>query len=330
MIRQLTFNGTELRPNNSFGQDGFLTLSAGSGHLPLPAAPPVGHLRNNSGLTLLYPAGISGMNGAMLAHLPLDGEGTDYDTAPVPAVGQPVFMTAGDSPGSYGVWMHEKGSEGDVLHQYETTFSSPASLLQQTFNLELTEYPDAPVIGLGADNHWLYIARRDATDTTNVTVERMDRTSGQLDNWYATLDNIPVAPVDAGGLSYNLLPEGRRLDFIPRNAVAIEDQTATPRAVTVRLPEYGGCGEWSELDIFSITTPIRPEPATRRPEVAGSVAGTVLGASVLATMAVGTGCAIKHRKIMKNYFQGKKQAWGRKRQRERDAHVKHQPPSLET
>ena len=259
-ISKLWLSGRALTADGTFGRNGTQVLSpSSSNRINLPADTlPAGQLLDQDSLTALYPAGQSG---ALLVRFPF-GE-PSYITAPLPLPGQPVLMAAGDQPDHYTVWMRDQGNGNDVLRSYQVwvSFLKPEYINGSEFSLEDSGFPYAPVIGLGTDDQWLYIARQDDQD---IVLERIALDTAQRDTWQVILENIQVAAAVSfgSGLAYHLLPRGHRMDLVPLHSFV----TVNPhRAWRIDLPQYGGYAEWSESELapLSVTTNfITTDPAT--------------------------------------------------------------------
>ena len=207
---------------------------------PLPDTPPVARIANQDRLSLLYTG--PGNKGALLANFPLsDGDGGHYDTHVIPGLsGQPVLFSKGAEEDIGYLWMREQDGTSDTLRRYSLNVTNPDPVPDTEYNLTMTNYPDAPVVGLGADSHWVYVIRHQGSDAL---VERIDQVTAQLDNRSAKRENVSVA-VNTTGLSF-------RAYF-----------TSAPyRVVKVKLPLSGGCGQWSTR----LPRPIMPYEFTPLP-----------------------------------------------------------------
>ena len=298
--------GSGINPDNSFGTEGVRLLTPSPFNTePLPDTPPVARIADQNQLTLLYATPEN--KGVLLANFPLSEEiGNDYDTHAIPELsGQPVLLSQGVEENSHYLWTREQGSTGDTLRRYTLSFTNFFHEPDIEYNLAISDYPGAPVIGLGIDSQWLYIARHQGS---NVIMERLDLITAQLDNWSAILEDIPVA-INSTGLSYRLEPAGNQLYLVPVvEGILQPEYSATPKAFRVTWPQYGGCAQWisyspqsvmlDELTASPSPVPSNPAPNPDNPNYTGAIVGSVFGGSVVIAGAVIGGIAlIKYKKL---------------------------------
>ena len=302
-----TATGNGISPDNSFGTEGVRVLTPSPLNTePLPHTPPVARTADQNGLSLLYATPEN--NGVLLANFPLSEEiGNDYDTHAIPELsGQPVLLSQGVEENSHYLWTREQDSAGDTLRRYTLSFTNFIHEPDIEYNLAISDYPGAPVIGLGIDSQWLYIARHQGS---NVIIERLDLITAQLDSWSAILEDILVA-INSTGLSYRLESAGNQLYLVPVvEGVLQPEYSATPKAFRVAWPQYGGCAQWisyslqpvllNELTTSSSPVPSNPAPNQDNPDHTGAIIGSVLGGSVLVAGAAAAGiiALIKYKKL---------------------------------
>ena len=131
----------------------------------------------------------------------------------------------------------------------------------EEYNLYVTDFPDSPVVGLGADTNWLYIARRNQTD---ITLERFGRGDKRLYCQTTTrLENVPEPASNAtDALAYNLKIHNNQVLLVPRQTL-VDDTTSggsQPQALRVEIPQYGGCAQWQTQPVYGVnfTQPSQP------------------------------------------------------------------------
>ena len=287
--------GTGISPDNSFGAEGVHVLAPSLFNTePLPDTPPVARIIDQNRLILLY--AIPENKEVLLAFFLLSRvTGDKYDTfALCELSGQLVLLSQDTEEGRSYLWMREQADGSDTLVRYPFIISKRFRVPDTAYNLTNTDYPDATVIGLGADFQWLYIARR---QDSNVVVERIDLITAQRDNWSATLEDIPVA-INSTGLPYRLEPAGNQLYLVPVEEGVLQPEfSATPLAFRVDWPQYGGCAQWVAYSPRSVMLPPRPDD----PDHTGIIVGSVLGGGAAIAVAVVAGITlIKTKKVTKN------------------------------
>ena len=304
--------GSGINPDNSFSSESVRVLIPSPFNTePLPDTPPAGHIADRNWLSLFY--SIPGNSGVLLASFPLSEDiGDNYftDVIPEPS-GLPVLLSQGAEEGCHYLWMRDQNGASDTLQRYTSSFTNHLRVSGTEYNLNITNYPDAPVIGLGSDAQWLYVARHQGS---NVIMERLDLITAQLDNWSATLEDIPVT-INSTGLSYRLEPAGNQLYLVPVvEGVLQPEYSATPKAFRVTWPQYGGCAQWisyspqsvmldeftaSPSPVTSSPVPSNPVPNPDNPDYTGAIVGSVFGGSVLVAGAAAAGiiALIKYKKL---------------------------------
>ena len=264
-ISRLTRNGTQWFEDDTFGSNGTLLYSPASQELArLPISTiPVGHVANQTSLTTLYPADGHNGSGVVLVRFPLAeataggtiGNGHSYyETAYLPTLpGQPVFVTEESEPDHAGVWMRNLNGaadeDEDIVQYYQVSLSSGNTTLTSEINIRNTDYPDTPVIGLGANQDYLYVARQVNSD---IVLERFDRNDTTLDYQNITLKHVPGLPSGPeSNLVYNLQITGNNIVFVPKQSTVFG--AATPQALSVKIPRHGGLAEWVYGDIYYVS-----------------------------------------------------------------------------
>ena len=101
---------------------------------------------------------------------------------------------------------------------------------------------------MGADNRWLYVAKR---NHGHVVLERIDRASRQVEKLSSARLNV-VAEVehsDGAGLPYTVqIGQNQSLLMIPQRTILARNHTHHPKALQASLTLYGGTAIWRELD----------------------------------------------------------------------------------
>ena len=312
-----TVTGNGISPDNSFGTEGVRVLTPSPfNFVPLPDTLPVAQIADQNRLSLLYAP--TEKRGVLLVNLPLNTDTDDYyDTHIIPELrGQPVLLSQDAEEGSNYLWTREQDGGSDILLRYTLSFTNLFHAPDAEYNLTNADYPNVPVIGLGIDSQWLYVARHQGS---NVIMERLDLITAQLDNWSATLEDIPVA-INSTGLPYRLEPAGNQLYLVPVvEGVLQPEYSATPKAFRVTWPQYGGCAQWISYSPQSVMldeltaspspapsnpvpsspVPSNPAPNPDNPDHTGAIVGSVFGGSVLVAGAAAAGviALIKYKKL---------------------------------
>ena len=288
-------NGTELHYDYEFGINGTALLSPQAVNVPLPDTSPVSSLLDQQELVSLFslpdtPATDVVSNSTtkapqanknvLLATFPLQDSEQFFDTTPVynlqgePVMLAPVNTTAqanttalGNASNSYEIWTLNRDSEQEStgteslrVYQQTTSASQPQPNLLKEYPL-FSFTPDAPVIGLGHDRHWLYVARQ---ENATIYLERFDLVSGDLNDITFELQDVPLDTMPGQGteLLYTLRPEGDRINFFPRASDGMTPARFNGTAgLSAELPEYGGHATWTYQDISSINVTAFQPPA---------------------------------------------------------------------
>ena len=316
-ISRFLVNGGVTQIDDTFNNNGALILPPNLLNTDaLPDAQPVAQITDPDRLTLFYPLPEDD-EGLFLAYFPLSQEANNrsatYDTQIFTGLnGQPVLLNIEQENG-YSLWMREQDEENDIVRRYQMDFSNPDPLFKAEYDLNNSTYPNIPIIGLGADSQWLYIARH---DNTEIVVERINRVTSQLEKWPAKLAGVSAFLNDAD-LAYRLLPENDRLFFVPVLAVVLPSENSTEfTALNVVPPWFGGCAEWTSLlpqsialnefipvifpELTTMETPVltaspvpsNPAPNPDNPDYTGAIVGLVLGGGVVIACAVVAGITL--------------------------------------
>ncbi len=336
-MTRLNRNGTELRADDTFGHNGTRLYSPSDSNTALP--PPgalVGQLVNGTHLITLYASNHSAGSGIMSLFPMIDSEGGSdtcgagdggacFQTASLAGLaGEAVLMTGESEPDNIGVWMRSRTETCDVLRYSVVQFPRDSSvpLLPNTtptvqpiaknaeeYNLYVTDFPDSPVVGLGADKNWLYIARRNQTD---ITLERFDRVDQRLDCQATTrLENVPEpASNTTDALAYNLKIHNNQVLLVPRQTLVdyitsgVSQPQPQPQALRVELPQYGGCAQWQTQPVYSVNVTQHPDNTT---PIALSVVLPIGAVGAAAGITIGA-VACKYRKELRKLLRARKKA----------------------
>ena len=250
-VSRFLVNDTAIQIDDTFNNNSALILPPNPLNTDaLPDAQPVAQIQDPDWLTLFYPS--EDDESLILARFPLSEEtgnhSATYDTQIFTGLnGQPVLLNI-EEDNSYSLWMREQDEQSDIVRRYRLDYPSLDPVFEVEYDLNNSAYPNALIIGLGADSEWLYIARY---DNTEVVVERISQVSSQLEEWPGELADVPVS-VNSEGLVYRLLPEDNRLYFMPIPAdVPLSESSVKPVAFNVEVPGFGGCPEWTNLPHLS-------------------------------------------------------------------------------
>ena len=314
ITRYLVNNATTqsgITPDNSFSLENTRVLTPSSFNTePLPDTWPIARIADQNRLSLLYFTPEN--EGVLLANFPLSqATGNEYHLHIIDGPsGQPVLLSQNKEEDKLFLWTREQNEVSDILQRYTLSFENFFRVPDAEYNLNNTAYSDAPVIGLGFDSQWLYIARH---HNSNVVVERIDLHTEQQDNWTAELKEVPVA-LNSTGLSYHLRPAGNRLYLVPVLTEApLSDFSSEPLAFSVEVPWFGGCAEWTSHTLQSVVlyelpvtssvltsmatpvptaSPALPHPDPENPDHTGIILGSVLGGGAAIAIAVVAGIAL--------------------------------------
>ena len=307
-------------PDNGLSLENTRVLTPSSfNNEPLPDTSPIARIVGQNRLILLYSIPESGE--ILLASFPLnEGSGDYYDThAIIGLSGQPVLLSNDQEEDTSYLWMREQDDVSDTLRRYALNGTNPIPVPDTEYNLATTDYPDAPVVGLGFDSQWFYIARY---QDSSVVVERVDRITAQLDNWSAESGDIPEL-VSSTGLPYQLHSAGNQLYLVPvHEGVLQPEDSTTPKALNVEWPGFGGCAQWTcylpllvmpkkpitsaspvaSSPVLSSPVPSNPAPTPDNPDHGGLIIGSMLGAGVVIAGAVVSGIILIK---LKSHYQKK-------------------------
>ena len=255
-ISHLNLNGTEIREDKSFGTDSTHLLSPILSQISLPEGQPAAALAiGQNELAAIYPH--TNHQAVLLARFPLGSEEDNYHVDEVTGViGRPVLLLNPDSSqGCYGFLTWDQNDNSQIVRRYVwNTFNQPEV---EEYDLDwLSSDTDYPVIGLGYENQWLYVARRFGE---NVTLERIDLLDGQQDSEGAILKNVPAEVTGREELNFIIKPYGNgRVAMIPRHTVLAEDRDGQVKGLSVSWSKYGGEADWTISNGTAFNVSISP------------------------------------------------------------------------
>ena len=264
-ISRLQFKGNSAALDSPFGINGTQLFSRSSNQgEPLPEGRPIASAAGHGWLITLYPPTDTGS--VPLARFPLTGDddGAVCECVRIQDVqGEPFSLTIDESQQA-GIWTREAEDTSDVVRYYQPPGFSPDSGFVKEYNLTWTDFPGAPVIGLGSDADWLYVARRNSRD---VALERIDRLTGQLNYRSTVLKDVPPGITGHSiEVSCKIHANGNRIALLPKDAVSVTDPSGLVKGLKFTLPEYGGDAEWEVVGeqniVLSMSTALPPETQT--------------------------------------------------------------------
>ena len=297
-ITRVNANTSEPVVDREWGDSGLTLYAHPDNSSVLPAnLTPVAYMANTQALTALYQ-----LPGEWrLASFPLNSDRDTFyraHSATAPD-GQP-FLIYEEGDGEYGVLVK---SNANTISRYLMANTSVTQI--STYNLELSDYIDTPIIGQGADRDWLYIAHR--LDDNQIVIERYDLITSNLDSWSVFLEDVPQ-----NNDSYRLSVNNDQITLLPNGVEVIEGRDYGIRAT---IPPYGGQTEWSKVTLRHISltqdtvtsapdTPQLPSSTQRTgssniPYIGGSVGAAVLAAGSGLACTAGA-CALRHKNKKKN------------------------------
>ncbi len=263
-------NSTTLTLDQTFGVNGFVLLNASTTqeNRTLLRGLPVSQKINETHLTSLYAlpplftntsstsasvsnssSNSSSLNGTAatgvaLVRFPLSEDNIDVDIETYPDLPGRPFLLEQDGTGE-SVWMWEKTSGQDSVNRLVRNQLTDGSFTEeQTFDLDMTCFPEHNIIAVNKDKDYVYVARR---NITHLQLERYDLTTGYLDGWVGSAQlpsgiasgqyalSISTQPVNS---SYSQI----RLDLHPLDTATITG-SGQPTALRVQVPEFGGDAE---------------------------------------------------------------------------------------
>ena len=256
LLNNLNFGSNSAETDRSFGADGILLFAPGAHHQQLQP----GHVMlaqvndRQENLTLLCRTNDSNGTVYHLGTLSLNNSPDNINVTMQSLAGlkgEPVMLTSAREPQaaqiSAQIWTYEKnGKGGGTFYLYEAAnVTAPV----QRYNLTQTE--NDTVIAMSADDHALYVARRNLRD---VVFERIDRQNREIEELPARL-NVTAEMADSSadaGLPYSLQLIGNKsLLLIPRHTILAQDHNCQLQALQVSLPPYGGTPTWRQQDTLA-------------------------------------------------------------------------------
>ena len=235
--------------DTSFGEEveGSLLYPPGPSGFIQPDASLVSQVVDEQQLTCLYAPENSG--GIQLARFPLNGADDTYQVITDNSLpGKPVLLSDSGSA----LWMQEGNSR---IRRYDLDENGVrVENADNTYNLLNSMHACRPVMAVGKDGQWLYIARTWA-ENQQVIMERFNlQTTRQDDNWIQVLDGMPVA-----ANPYDLMVEDNQIVLLPRGVVTEQngETSLTSPGLQVNLLESGGCAEWKTTQVITTDT-LRP------------------------------------------------------------------------
>ena len=129
-------------------------------------------------------------------------------------------------------WMWEKTSgQASVNRLVRNQLTDGSFTEEQTFDLDMTAFPNHNIIAVNKDKDYVYVARRNITD---LQLERYDLATGELDGWEGSAQlpsgtangqyalSISTQPVNS---SYSQI----RLDLHPLETATVTGSGQPPR-----------------------------------------------------------------------------------------------------
>ena len=198
-----------------------------------------------------------------LATVPLDGTSAVVNMTRLdPLKGRPVMLMFAGKDQPPQIWTHENSTDGDVFYLYKPPVSATS----------LPTATPGQVIAMGADDRWLYVAKRNQSD---VVLERIDRETREVERLSVRL-NVTMDAADTDmrvrGLPYTIEARSDSLRLIPQRTIWSEQGSELKVWQIKELPNHGGVAQWSlseadslrqdKADFDSATTQPMPSPTS--------------------------------------------------------------------